>query len=400
MSTAASDSGAQSIYDFWLGLIPQFFNQLGAGSLTGANPSAPPVPGLTFPADQVARAATMTQQALQNLAQAYTPMLQAAGAPGLLGQWAAAMPMFAGPRQKPEAAPSAGQSAASMFGPWAAAMPFLAGVPPVAAPPAAPDPFDPWAAAMAMVPGAPAAREQASRAAAAPTPWSAMFPFATAFQPAAGAAPPPPLANAAMLPFQTMQQAWRDMGTQMVGTTPQVFTNTFDRTFGALTDALGFGPMRKLQTAWQELLVATMAQTEARASYAMLVQGAFASGLEGLLQRLADMAEKGERIDSIFALLKLWAVNSEDAVHKVLQSADGLAATARVARAGLAYRRKIQQIASIIADGLDMATRRDLDEAYHEIHELKREVRKLRPAARATSVPTKPRAAAKKRGKT
>ena len=50
---------------------------------------------LPFPADQVAKAAAMTSDALQSLAQSYAPMLQSAGAPGLLAQWAAAMPGFA-----------------------------------------------------------------------------------------------------------------------------------------------------------------------------------------------------------------------------------------------------------------------------------------------------------------
>jgi hypothetical protein len=251
-----------------------------------------------------------------------------------------------------------------------------------------------------MFPAGQASRDQMTKAAAAmPAAWSALFPTGAGAQPATGDAGQA-MANAGMLPFQSMQQAWRDIGTQMVGATPQAINSTFDRTFGAVTDALGLGPMRKLQAAWQEVLAATLAQNEARARYAMLVQGAFAAGLEGLLQHLAGMAERGERVDSVFALLRLWAVKSEEAVHKVLQSGDGLAVTASVARAGLGYRRKIQEVAGIVADGLDMATRRDLDEAFREIQELKREVRKLRPAARASQEPRKPRAPATKKGRT
>ena len=198
------------------------------------------------------------------------------------------------------------------------------------------------------------------------------------------------MTNFGMAPLQTMQQAWRDFGTQMTGAMPQAFTTGFDRTFGALTDALGFGPMRKLQAAWQDLAAASMAQNQARAHYAMLVQGAFTAGLEGLLRRLSEMAEKGERVDSILALLRLWAVSTEQAVHQVLQSEAGLAATATVARAGLAHRKNLQHMAGIIADGLDMATRRDLDEAFREIQELKRELRKLRPPVRTPGGSKKP----------
>src|SRR5260221_9963367 len=126
MSTSASGGGVQGIYDFWLDLIPQFFGQLGAGMPAGAKPAASPIPGLPFPADQVARAATMTQEALRNIAQAYTPMLQAGGAPGLLGEWASAMPFFPGAQARPGDG-GAAPGMPAMFNPWAAAMSFLPG---------------------------------------------------------------------------------------------------------------------------------------------------------------------------------------------------------------------------------------------------------------------------------
>jgi poly(hydroxyalkanoate) synthase III subunit E len=47
-------------------------------------------------------------------------------------------------------------------------------------------------------------------------------------------------------------------------------------------------------------------------------------------------------------------------------------------RAARAYRRKLQSVATIVADMLDMATRRELDEAYREIQQLKRELRSMR----------------------
>ena len=341
MSASANDGGVQGIYNFWLGLIPQFFGQLGAAMPGGTRSAASPIPGLSFPADQVARAATMTQDALQNIARAYTPMLQAAGAPGLLGQWATAMPFFSGTQGAPDAGGTA-PAQAGPFNPWAVAMSFLPGhqaspAPAGAVNPAASAMFNPWAAAMSLVPGAQAQMDAAAKAASAamdlPGAWIAMLPFGAGAQAVAGDAARS-VTNFGMAPLQTMHQAWRDFGTTMAGAMPQTFATGFDRTFGALTDALGFGPMRKLQAAWQDLAAAAMAQNQARANYAMLVQGAFTAGLEGVLQRLAEMAEKGERVDSVLALLRLWAVSTEKAVHEVLQSEAGLAATATVARAG------------------------------------------------------------------
>jgi hypothetical protein len=329
--------GAQSVYDFWLGMLPQFFAQMGAAvpptATNGATTSLP------FPADQVAKAAAMTSSALQSFAQSYAPMLQSAGAPGLLAQWAAAaMPMMAGAAPKPATLPPT------------AAMTF---------------------------------------------PWMTL-PFSPAAMAAAGNAMPANPA-AAWLPMQQMQKAWADFGNQMVGGTTQTYATALDRTYGALGDALGLGPMRKLQSAGQEILAAAIAQNEARAGYAVLVQSAIAAGLQKLLRRLADMAQKNERVDSVLALMRMWAASTEEAVHEILQSSRGLEATAAVTRAGLAYRRKTQAFAAIIADTFDMATRRDLDDAYREIQALKRELRSMRAMAPAGSTTNKPHARGTKR---
>ena len=288
-----------AVYDFWLGLLPQFFAQWGApyAGVAAAATSATSPTSLPFPADQVAKAAAMTQQALQALAQAYVPMLQAAGTPGLLGHWTSAMP-----------------SAASLQD------------------------------ALGRVTDSAAATAR----------------MATATLSAPGAAV------------------------------------AYERTFGAVSDALGLGPLRKLQSAAQELIAAGIEQNDARVRYALLVQGAFSGGFDALLARLAAMAKAGERVDSVLALLRLWAVATEQAVHEVLQSEQGLAATAAIARASLAYRRKLQHVASLVADTLDMATRRDLDEAFREIQALKRELRALRAAAPPATGPAPARKRARK----
>ena len=375
MTSTRPEGGLQEVYDFWLGLLPQFFGQLGAG-VSGNDSTRAASAGLSFPSDQIARAATMTQDALQALGRTLAPVLQVAGAPGLLSQWAAAMPPFPG-MQAPSSAP-------------AGALPGM------------PDMFAPWTAAMSFFPGAQNnSGSEGGSASVVPGmtwPWPMTMPFAPAATGNADAAKAN-AANAAAQPMQAMQQAWLDAAARMTSATPQLYASAFERTFGGVSDALGFGPIRKLQAAWQELLATGMAQNETRMAYAMLVQGAFTAGLDGLLQRLAAMADAGERVDSVLALLRLWAIATEDAVHQVLQSEKGLAATAALSRAGVAHRKKVQHIADIVADSLDMATRRDLDEAFREIQALKRELRAQRAPVPAGKAPAKVAARTVKRKK-
>ena len=316
----------QAMYDQWLSMLPQFFGQFGVPPAAAGDSGNGAARALPFPADQIAKAAALTQNALTSIAQSYAPLLQSAGAPALLAQWTNAMPLMAA------GMPNAGATLPGAF------------------------PFAPWLAA---------AQTPASTS-GPPTP----LPAADQAFPAA--------AQAALVPFQQMHRAWLDMGNRLAGGTTDAYVTAFERTFGAVSDALGLGPMRKLQAAYGELMNAAAAQNESRTAYAMVVQSAFASGWDELLRRLADKAQRGERVDSMLALIRMWASATEDAVHGVLQSQPGLDATAAVMRAALAYRRKLQTVAAIVADMLDMATRRELDEAYREIQQLKRELRSMR----------------------
>ena len=364
--------GAQAVYDFWLGLIPQFLGQLGAGmqgaeKTGGAHATAGPA-ALKF------WGAAMGPEAMQNLTRAYEPMLRAADPSAWLGRWAAAMPTFPMAQAATGEGGASAPNAGSMFGPWAA---------------------------MFTPPAGSAAKHDAGSQAANPmhlfAPWMAATPVMRGVP---GADAGSGAATAGMQSLQAAQQSWFDSMARMSGTSSQGVV-AFDRTFGGLFDALGFGPMRKLRAACEELASASLAQNQARATYGMLVQGAFSAGLERLMARLAKMADEGERVESVLALLRLWAVSTEEAVHEVLQSEKGLAATAALARAGVTSRRKLQNVAGIVADSLDMATRRELDEAYREIHNLKRELRALRaPAPTKAVAPRKPRGRTVKKRKT
>ena len=85
-------------------------------------------------------------------------------------------------------------------------------------------------------------------------------------------------------------------------------------------------------------------------------------------------------------------MKTEEVVHETLQSEAGLAATTALTRSALAYRRKTQQVAAIVGEALDMATRRELDEAYREIQALKRELRASRAPRAKRKVGGKPAA--------
>jgi hypothetical protein len=212
-------------------------------------------------------------------------------------------------------------------------------------------------------------------------PWTAMMSNAAMAQPLQDASDSP------LAAWQALGQTWSGIANQLTGAGTAQFETAFDRTYGALSDALGLAPARKLGAAWREVVATSLAQQEARNRYALLVQGAFAQGFEQLTRALADKAAAGERVDSVLALIQLWTVNSEQAMHETMQSEAGLAATAALIRTDLAYRKKMQQVAAILAEQFQLATRREVDEAYREIQALKRELRASRSGDADNSSP-------------
>ena len=150
---------------------------------------------------------------------------------------------------------------------------------------------------------------------------------------------------------------------------------------------------------------ASVAQQDSRNHYASLLQNAFSQGFQRLLAALATKGDAGERINSVLVLIKMWAINLEQAVHETLQSERGLAATVALIRADLTYRKKTQLVAAVFAEQFDIASRCELDEAFREIQVLKRELRATRIAdieghIEAQRAPArKPRATKKKADK-
>lgn len=344
MSSTGTNQGSRAAYDFWLGLISQFLSPIGGASPAGTTSSVPE--GLPYPVDQIAKSAVMTQQFLQGMSQLLEPALKA-GLPDLLTQWAKPLAAFASSQSTDAAKPESN----SLFAPWLA---YLSNT-------------------------------------------SAALPMASAFTPGASAI-------LGQSPLQSMNQAWVDIASRFTGTSPAQIDASFDRAYGALSDGVGMGPARKVYAAWRDVISATLAQQDARNHYVHLLQEAYARGYQRLLMALAAKGEAGERVDSVLALIRMWTLNTEQAVHETMQSEPGMSATAALIRSDLAYRKRMQLMAGVMADQFDMASRHELDEAFREIQALKRELRAMRPGdmeepPRTRRAPTRPPAAAKKSGR-
>ena len=181
-----------------------------------------------------------------------------------------------------------------------------------------------------------------------------------------------------------------------------------DRAYGGLFDALGLGSLREFQSALREMARAGVDHQRAQAGYLEAVSGALVKGGESVLSRLSEMRDQGESVDTLAALVRLWAQSTDQAMHAAMQSPRALESSAAVVRAAARWRQEQQRAVAVASSALNVPTRAELDEAYREIQDLKRELRRLRksgvhaddevrPAAPARRTPSQRAPAATRR---
>ena len=163
-----------------------------------------------------------------------------------------------------------------------------------------------------------------------------------------------------------------------------------DRVFGGLGEAFGLGPGRELSAALRHMLQTGMDKQRAQFEYFGLVAEAWNTGTQRLLAELKAMGARGERIESMIAFIRLWAKSVDGPMHDAMQSERGLAITAKVIRASSQHRERLQQAVGLASEALHLPTRADVDGAYREIQELKRELRRLKRQLPPAAVPKQP----------
>jgi hypothetical protein len=181
-----------------------------------------------------------------------------------------------------------------------------------------------------------------------------------------------------------------------VGDALKPWSLNVERAYGGLVDAFGLAPLRELEQAGRDAAEAALARQHAQADYLGVVADALVKASRTLSDQLAEMGRRGESVDSMLALTRLWARATDEALHDALQSPRGLNAAAQLLRTASISRQQQQRVVALVSQALNVPTRAEVDDAYREIQELKRELRRLRKRAEpvATSPAPVPAAAA------
>ncbi|TVR97213.1 MAG: hypothetical protein EA406_10065 [Rhodospirillales bacterium] len=117
---------------------------------------------------------------------------------------------------------------------------------------------------------------------------------------------------------------------------------------------------------------------KAQAAFHKKMGEAMGTAVERTMDHLAKVAEKGEPITSVRDLIRTWFTVADKTLNEAFTSQNFLETQDDMIRALLTYKVKQRDALEIIYDAMDIPTRTNLDEAYKDIQELKREVRRLR----------------------
>lgn len=163
--------------------------------------------------------------------------------------------------------------------------------------------------------------------------------------------------------------------------------DALDRTFAGLADSLGMGPSRAMRDALRDLLAAEVQRRDAQLAYFGVFEAAWRKTVDDIGSQIRELQARGERVDSFLALVRLWASVADRRVHEVLQSEQGLQAGAEYMRAVTRVRLQLHRVVAIASEALNVPTRAELDDAYLEIQQLKRQMRELKRASKARARP-------------
>ncbi len=157
-----------------------------------------------------------------------------------------------------------------------------------------------------------------------------------------------------------------------------LFMDTFENTVGKFTAAPAIGYTREFQEKLTRAFDTWVDVRRAEVDFRTELLNTGFRALEGLLRELVEKAERGETIDTFRGLFDLWVATAEKTYFEIAGTDSFAEIQGRLVNAAMQHRVRERELMDDIAKALHLPTRRELDDAYRHLHDLKGEVRALR----------------------
>ena len=108
---------------------------------------------------------------------------------------------------------------------------------------------------------------------------------------------------------------------------------------------------------------------------------ALAKSVERTIEHLAKLAEKGEKLTSPRDLMRTWYSIADRTLMEKFNTKEFLEVQDKLTDALMNHKKAQRDALEIVYNALEIPTRSEIDEAYRDIHAMKREVRALQACA-------------------
>ncbi len=162
-----------------------------------------------------------------------------------------------------------------------------------------------------------------------------------------------------------------------------VYWQAFEQTFGRLFAAPSFGLNREFNEKVNKAFKLWLENQQATLNYQLLLGNTWVNAFQALMQKLLALAQSGKTLENQKQLVNLWVEVGDEQFMALFHSDEYAAVQSKVVNSGMALRRQLREINEVWLRAQDLPTRSELDEAHHQIYELRKEVKALKKAMAA-----------------
>lgn len=148
--------------------------------------------------------------------------------------------------------------------------------------------------------------------------------------------------------------------------------------FGGLAEIPSIGVAREHQAKLLRAFDAFVDLRKVMLEFNQLTVGAMKQAVEAVIATLVEKSKKGEKIQSVRELNRLWLDSADDVFTKMYASEEYLKIQHEFSKAGMIYKMAQQGVVELALKGQNLPTRSELDDAYKTLYALRKEVKSLK----------------------
>lgn len=171
-----------------------------------------------------------------------------------------------------------------------------------------------------------------------------------------------------------------------------LFMDTFESTLGKFVAAPAIGYTREVQEKVTRAFETWVDVRRAEVAFQTELVNTGIRTLEAMVRELAAKGERGETVTSYRQLFDLWVATAEETFAEAASQPSFAAAQGSLVNAAMHYRIRERELAEEFVKALHLPTRRELDDAYRHLYDLRQQVKSLKRdvAALRTTAATPP----------